>query len=261
MNRNAAGGNARSAADAGTGGPPIEWAPSPNHGPRRGVMAPDMVVIHYTAMASAGAALDRLRDPSAEVSAHYLIGPDGAIVQLVSEARRAWHAGVARWGSVADVNSHSIGIELANPGPELGWPPYPAPQMEALEALLWRIRLRWGLLPERVLGHSDVAPGRKIDPGEKFDWRRLALRGLAVWSDADGAGEAPDRAQALACAARLGYCAPVGAGGDEALIRALQMRFAPEETGAPLSARLTARLRELAAAHPADGGGGAVPAA
>ncbi len=143
-------------------------------------MAPDMVVIHYTGMETAEAALERLCDPAAEVSAHHLVAPDGRSWRMVSEARRAWHAGVARWGEVEDVNSRSIGIELAHPGHHLGWPPYPEAQMAALERLLWAIRLRWAVPPERVVGHSDVAPGRKIDPGEKFDWRRLARRGLAI---------------------------------------------------------------------------------
>lgn len=156
---------------------------SPNCGERRGGARPDMVVLHYTGMKSARAAADRLCDPVAEVSAHYLIARDGEVLALVPEARRAWHAGAAAWGDATDVNSRSIGIELDNPGHSLGFHPYPEPQMATLEALLEGVVVRWAIPPERVLGHACVAPGRKIDPGEKFDWRRFARRGLAVWLD------------------------------------------------------------------------------
>ena len=161
---------------------PIVEHLSPNFTERRGgVAAPDMVVLHYTGMDSAEAALARLCDPGPEVSAHYLIAEDGRIWRLVAEEMRAWHAGVSRWGEVEDVNSHSIGIELANPGHELGYPPFAAPQMAALETLLTGIQERWSIPPERVVGHEHVAPGRKIDPGERFDWARLARQGLACW--------------------------------------------------------------------------------
>ena len=154
---------------------------SPNFTERRGVAAPDMVVLHYTGMESAEAALARLCDPGPEVSAHYLIAEDGRIWRLVAEEMRAWHAGVSSWDGERDVNSHSIGIELANPGHELGYPPFPEPQMATMEGLLARCLDRWAILPERVVGHEHVAPGRKIDPGEKFDWPRLVRRGLAAW--------------------------------------------------------------------------------
>jgi N-acetylmuramoyl-L-alanine amidase len=159
--------------------PPLIEAPSPNHGPRRGVAAPDMVMLHYTAMATAEAALERLRDPEAEVSAHYLIAEDGRLWRLVPEDRRAWHAGVAGWGAADDLNSRSIGIELANSGAM----PFTEPQMARLEALLGGILARHGIAPERVLGHQCTAPLRKIDPGPRFDWRRLAMRGLSIWLD------------------------------------------------------------------------------
>ncbi len=167
--------------------PEIVAHPSPNHGDRRGGVRPDMVVLHYTGMATVEAALARLCDPVAEVSAHYLIAEDGRCWRLVEEGRRAWHAGVSSWGAVSDVNSHSIGIELANPGHHHGYPPFPEPQMAVLEHLLAGILSRWEIRPGRVVGHSDVAPGRKIDPGEKFDWRRLARQGLAVWPIVDPA--------------------------------------------------------------------------
>jgi N-acetylmuramoyl-L-alanine amidase len=136
-----------------------------------------MVVLHYTAMETTEAALDRLCEPAIEVSAHYLISETGEIWHMVDEDKRAWHAGAGQWGQVTDVNSHSIGIELSN----LGDHPFPEAQMAALETLLAGILERWDIPPERVIGHSDMAPDRKKDPGPHFDWRRLALQGLAVW--------------------------------------------------------------------------------
>lgn len=152
---------------------------SPNHDERR-LGPPDMAVIHYTGMRSAEAARARLCDPASKVSAHWLIGLDGRAEALVPEERRAWHAGVSVWEGVADVNSRSIGIELANPGHEWGYHPFPEPQMRALEALLGAIMARWPVRAENVVGHEQVAPGRKIDPGPKFDWARLARQGLAA---------------------------------------------------------------------------------
>lgn len=162
--------------------------PSPNFTERRGTDRPDMVVLHYTGMQSAAAAVDRLCDPGPEVSAHYLIAEDGSVTRMVAEEMRAWHAGASRWGAVTDVNSHSIGIELANPGHHLGYPPFPEPQMAALERLLAGVLARWQIDPARVVGHEHVAPGRKIDPGEKFDWLRLARQGLARWPIVDPGG-------------------------------------------------------------------------
>ncbi|QIE54098.1 N-acetylmuramoyl-L-alanine amidase [Pikeienuella piscinae] len=152
---------------------------SPNHNARR-LGQPDMVVIHYTGMKTAAAARARLCDPGAEVSAHWLIDLDGGSEALVPEDRRAWHAGVSSWEGESDVNSRSIGIELVNPGVEHGYHPFPEPQMAALERLLAGIMARWSIEPRNVVGHEDVAPGRKIDPGEKFDWARLARRGLSA---------------------------------------------------------------------------------
>ena len=143
---------------------------SPNQGARREAARPDLLVIHYTAMQSAEAAIARLCAPEAEVSAHYVISERGQITRLVPEEMRAWHAGAGRWGDVTDVNSHSIGIELANRGNH----PFPEPQMARLELLISEIMARWAIPPERVIGHSDMAPGRKGDPGARFDWARLA---------------------------------------------------------------------------------------
>ena len=159
----------------------VHWRASPNHTERRGGGVPVMVVLHYTGMESADSAIDRLCDPTVEVSAHYLIDSHGRVTQMVEEDRRAWHAGRSGWGGIEDVNSWSIGIELANEGPLCGFPPFPEPMMRATEDLLGTITQRWQIAPERVLGHACIAPGRKIDPGTKFDWRRLALGGNAVW--------------------------------------------------------------------------------
>ena len=136
-----------------------------------------MIVLHYTAMQSAQAALERLCDETTEVSAHYIIAEDGTTWQMVDEAARAWHAGAGEWRGVTDINSRSIGIELANRGDH----PFSEPQMQALEALMQGIMARWVIRPEGVIAHSDMAPGRKCDPGSRFDWRRLALQGLAHW--------------------------------------------------------------------------------
>ena len=155
--------------------------PSPNFDARATDMQIDILVIHYTGMTDAGAALDRLCDPAAKVSAHYLIDEDGQIIQLVDEHDRAWHAGVSAWRGETDVNNRSIGIELVNPGHEFGYRPFPEAQMAALEAMAHGILRRHPIPARNVVGHSDVAPGRKQDPGELFDWQRLAAVGVGLW--------------------------------------------------------------------------------
>lgn len=164
--------------------------PSPNFGERRGGDAVTMLVLHYTDMETAEAAITRLRDPEAEVSAHYLIDEAGRIYALVKEGKRAWHAGVSFWDGERDVNSRSIGIELANPGHTNGYCPFPEVQMNALRRLATDIISRHGIEPRNVVGHSDIAPGRKIDPGELFDWRWLAEEGIGLWPQPGAAGDA-----------------------------------------------------------------------
>lgn len=210
-----------------TGAPDTSDAQSPNLGVRRHGLSPDMVVLHYTGMDSAEAAIIRLCDPAAEVSAHYVISEFGVVTPLVPEDARAWHAGAGAWGQVQDVNSHSIGIELANAGPLTGFPPFPEPQMAALETLLAGILRRHAIPPERVIGHSDMAPGRKADPGPKFDWRRLALGGLSVWPDAAEAGADWDAFKAHARA--FGYRAPDpgDAASWQTVLDAFRLRFRP----------------------------------
>jgi N-acetylmuramoyl-L-alanine amidase len=163
----------------------MRHCPSPNHDARPADGAVDMVVLHYTGMADAAAALARLCDPAAKVSTHYLIDEDGGVYRLVAEARRAWHAGIASWRRATDINARSIGIELVNPGHDGGRRPFPAPQMMALLDLLRDIGGRYAIPRDRILGHSDVAPLRKQDPGEWFDWALLAGHGFGLWPEPD----------------------------------------------------------------------------
>ena len=163
-------------------------APSPNFDTRQA--PPDMIVLHYTGMETGELALQRLRDPAAKVSAHYLVEEDGRVFSLVEEARRAWHAGVSSWRGVTDINGRSIGIEIVNPGHEFGYLPFPAAQIAALTDLIGDIRGRWTIDDALILGHSDVAPRRKQDPGELFPWRDLAAAGHGLWVEPPPAGVA-----------------------------------------------------------------------
>ncbi|MBT3660211.1 MAG: N-acetylmuramoyl-L-alanine amidase [Rhodospirillaceae bacterium] len=155
--------------------------PSPNFNDRPDGVFADMLVFHYTGMASGQAALDRLCDPVAEVSAHYLIDEDGAVHRLVDEQYRAWHAGVAHWRGETNINDRSIGIELVNPGHEFDYRAFPEPQVAALKELALGILARHDIPARNVVGHSDVAPARKIDPGELFDWVGMAQAGIGLW--------------------------------------------------------------------------------
>jgi N-acetylmuramoyl-L-alanine amidase len=155
--------------------------PSPNFEPRRGVDGPDMLLFHYTGMRSCHKAIDWLSRPQSRVSCHYVIDTDGTITQMVEEKMRAWHAGVSCWEGEVDINSRSIGFEIHNPGHDDGYPDFPEAQMQAVMELARDCIDRWKIRPERVLAHSDVAPQRKIDPGEKFDWQRLHAAGIGVW--------------------------------------------------------------------------------
>ena len=159
--------------------PSPRWRASPNFDERAEPV--DMLILHYTGMKTAAAALDRLCDPEARVSAHYVIEEDGAVWQLVEEERRAWHAGDSRWRGAPLVNGRSIGIELVNPGHEFGYRPFPAAQIDTLIPLCRGILARHAIPPRHVLGHADVAPARKEDPGELFPWQALAAAGIGVW--------------------------------------------------------------------------------
>lgn len=216
--------------------------PSPNFGERRGGVTPSLVVIHYTAI-SCDAARARLCDPAAEVSAHWLISETGCAEALVDERHRAWHAGAGQWAGLDDINSHSIGIELANDGQH----PFPEPQMAALERLLTAIMARWSIPAHRIIGHSDMAPTRKTDPGPHFDWRRLARQGLSVWPEGHDNPDAP-LSDSLT---RIGYPdAP-----PEARLAAFRLRFRPwakgpeEATDRALAQDLAQRFGPDPAAH------------
>ncbi|UEM19492.1 N-acetylmuramoyl-L-alanine amidase [Skermanella mucosa] len=180
---------------------------SPNQEPRPDGVPVDILLVHYTGMPTGAEALERLCDPASRVSAHYLVDEDGTVFALVPEERRAWHAGVGFWLGERDVNSRSVGVELVNPGHEWGYRPFPPAQMEAFAALARGILDRHGILPHRVLAHSDVAPARKEDPGELFDWRSLAARGIGLWPEPDALDDGPGYAVAEAqdLLGRFGY--------------------------------------------------------
>ena len=212
---------------------------SPNFEPRRGGPA-DMLILHYTGMASAQEALERLCDAASKVSSHYFVFEDGRCLQLVAETARAWHAGASSWKGETDINSCSIGIEIANPGHDGGYPDFPETQMAAVTALCADIVARNAIPAARVLGHSDVAPGRKSDPGEKFDWARLARAGAGVYRQAEplaagpvlatgsSGGDVEDLQRNLA---RIGYGIEASGHFDAAtlsVVAAFQRHFRPE---------------------------------
>jgi N-acetylmuramoyl-L-alanine amidase len=225
--------------------------PSPNFDARPPGQQVDILLLHYTEMASAEAALERLCDPAAKVSAHYLIGADGTIWRLVEEAHRAWHAGVSYWAGARDVNARSVGIELDNPGHGLGLAPFPEPQMAALERLARDIVHRHAIPPHRVLGHSDVAPARKRDPGELFDWRRLAAAGVGLWPPPLAeAADLPLR-QVQELLARFGYEVAATGRVDEPTrlaLTAFQRHFRPARIDGDADRETAALLAAAAAA-------------
>ena len=217
--------------------------PSPNFDDRGRDI--DTVILHYTGMKTGEEALRRLCDESSKVSAHYLVEEDGEIHRLVDEARRAWHAGVASWRGESDINARSIGIEIVNPGHEHGYRDFPDVQISALVALLEEISARHNIAIDRVLGHSDVAPRRKEDPGEKFPWALLAMKGLAVApfvGAATGGGAIPYE-DAFSALGEIGYDAPFG--DHAAALLAFQRRFCPASLGQGFDARTKAALIEV----------------
>jgi len=209
---------------------------SPNFGERRGGLTQRLVILHYTAMQTLDEAVQRLCDPAHQVSAHYVISAQGEIVALVDEAHRAWHAGQSRWGSLTDVNSASIGIELCNPGNC----PFAEPQLGALEGLLADLLARYAIAPKGVLAHSDISPGRKIDPGPRFPWQRLARQNLSIWPEAFEPGDFEEDARAF------GYTS-----GDEITLKAFRSRFRPHHAG-PLDTTDQALMADLAKRFPVD---------
>lgn len=214
--------------------------PSPNHGERRGFEKPDMIILHYTGMPTAEGAVSWLCTPESEVSSHYVVLEDGAVLQLVPEDRRAWHAGKSLWKGEADINSRSIGIEIANPGhPSL--PDFPEAQIASVIALCRDIAERHGIQPAHVLAHSDVAPVRKIDPGERFPWQALHEGGVGHWVPAAPIGggryfqlgDAGPPVEAIqSMLALYGYGVPVSSEYCErtkGVVEAFQRHYRPEK--------------------------------
>ena len=214
--------------------------PSPNQDDRRGAPV-DLLVLHYTGMATADAALARLCDPAAKVSAHYTIDEDGTIYAHVPEVRRAWHAGKSFWAGAADINARSIGIELVNPGHELGYRAFAPAQIAALKALCRDILARHPIPSWRVLGHSDVAPARKIDPGELFPWSQLADVGIGLWPEPQQSNLA---AEALA---QFGYDPAIAV---NTIIAAFQRHFRAHAVNGVWDAQCAGLLAGLLAKMP-----------
>jgi len=219
--------------------------PSPNFDER--ALPVTMVVLHYTGMPDAASAILRLSDPEAKVSAHYVIAEDGQVVRMVDEAKRAWHAGKSFWRGVTDINSASVGIEIVNPGHEFGYRPFPVAQIDALIPLMQEITLRYRITRGNVVGHSDIAPARKDDPGELFPWERLAKLRLALpsptrnlmdphWTDAGF----------LLALERFGYevTDPLAA------VRAFQRRFRPATIDGIIDGECRAKLLALLLPRP-----------
>jgi N-acetylmuramoyl-L-alanine amidase len=229
-------------------------APSPNFDAR--TAPPDMIVLHYTGMQTGEAALARMCDAAVEVSAHYMVEEDGRIFRLVPEERRAWHAGASYWKGRTALNGVSIGVEIVNPGLDWGYRPYPKAQIRSVIELVADIRTRWMVQDRDIVGHSDIAPDRKEDPGELFPWRKLAEAGHGLWTDvraAPGAplaeGETGPGVFALqAGLTRLGYdCAPSGEYEPRTttIVRAFQRHWRPQQVDGIADGETRARLIAL----------------
>ena len=239
--------------------------PAANHEPRRQGLVPNLLLLHYTGMRSAAAAIDYLARADSKVSCHYVIDTDGRITQQVPEKLRAWHAGQSFWAGETDINSCSIGIEIQNPGHEMGYHDFPAAQTAAVLALGRDVVERHGIAPQRVLGHSDVAPQRKIDPGEKFDWALLARNGLGAWgmpsppnpADIGIGAEAPPASVRAAQMQFAGYGYGIDINGDYdrktiAVVTAFQRHFRPARIDGRIDLGTLATLERLLATVPAS---------
>lgn len=215
----------------------IDEAPSPNHDARPAGATVDVLMLHYTGMRSAQDAIDRLRDPAARVSSHYVVEEDGRVWRLVPEERRAWHAGVSWWRGRTGLNDSSVGIEIVNPGHEWGYRAFPAAQMAAVCALCLEVLGRHPIPARNVVGHSDVAPDRKTDPGELFDWAWLAERGVGFWPTVGNGGLA-DVAGGLAA---IGYPIP----DLPTTLRAFQRRWRPSAVTGEADAGTVVRIADV----------------
>jgi len=237
------------------------WCPAPNREARCNELKPDMLILHYTGMESAEGALDWLTCQESGVSCHYFVDTEGRIAQMVAEDERAWHAGQSLWAGETDINSRSIGIEIHNPGHDFDYPDFSEAQMQAVEALCLDVLSRHAIPPHRVLAHSDVAPGRKRDPGEKFDWQRLARAGIGLWVPpapvSDDAGLGPgDEGEAVAALQRglhdYGYGVEVTTTygtGLEKVVEAFQRHFRPTRVDGRADASTRDTLDRLLAAR------------
>jgi N-acetylmuramoyl-L-alanine amidase len=224
----------------------IQDLPSPNFDARNAPV--DILLLHYTGMKTAQEAIDRLRDPAAQVSAHYVVDADGATYRLVAEEMRAWHAGTSYWAGARDINARSVGIEIVNPGHEFGYRAFPATQMRAVLELAQDIVARHAITPARVIGHSDVAPIRKEDPGELFDWAMLAAGGVGLWPKAKPSGWSD--AEFLVQLGRYGYDLEGPSGTDvgkarRAAIMAFARHFRPAKLTDEPDSELKAVLNGL----------------
>lgn len=230
--------------------------PSPNFNERQGVDGPDILLLHYTGMQTCAAAVERLTSAEAKVSAHYTVDEDGTIYAHVPEHLRAWHAGVSSWRGMSDINSRSVGIEIVNPGHEFGYRPFPDVQIAAVIELGRAIVRRHAIPARNVIGHSDVAPGRKTDPGELFPWKRLSEAGLGLWAEAASRGQsALARGAAGADVSTLqhglkhyGFGIEVTGAFDEAteiVISAFQRHFRPARFDGIADGETQSILREL----------------
>ena len=224
--------------------------PSPNHGPRKSGPV-YILLLHYTGMKTADAALERLCDPEASVSSHFFVDEDGKVLQLVGEDRRAWHAGLAYWAGERDINSRSIGIEIHNPGHEHGYRPFPDRQIEAVAALCGDVLTRHDIPPHRVLAHSDVAPDRKEDPGELFPWEILWREGVGHWVRPAGIGAGSEETDISALQRKLAaYGYPVEQSGvfddqSRLVVTAFQRHFRPGRVDGEPDASTVATLTQL----------------
>ena len=240
--------------------------PSPNHGDRKDGKRPSMLILHYTGMPDSAEALQWLANPLSQVSAHYFVFEDGRILQMVPEARRAWHAGKSSWHDEIDINSASIGVEIANPGHPAGLPAFADAQIQSVTNLAKDIVTRWNIAPDRVLGHSDVAPGRKLDPGEHFPWPQLHEAGVGHWVPPapikDGRffsrGDRGVPVEALqAMLAMYGYPIRITGAFDEEtekVVTAFQRHFRPERIDGVADASTIITLRDLIATRPQPSG-------
>src|SRR6187397_537310 len=238
--------------------------PSPNHGDRNNGRLADMILLHYTGMPDVEGAIAQLCTAGTDVSAHYIVLEDGRIVQSVPEAKRAWHAGVASWAGEEDINSCSIGIEIINRGHDWGYPDFPLRQVAAVIALCRGIMLRRNVPPHRVLAHSDVAPARKRDPGEKFPWKVLAGSGIGLWVKPAAIEPAepfftlgetnPAIAETQTLLAKFGYDVPASGyldGTTRDAVAAFQRHFRPHRVDGIVDVSTLATLKSLVAAYDA----------